>query len=339
MGWVYNLHTTDPHSHVARVVGLCLAFSILACVAVALRFYVRVHTKRRIWCDDFASLLSAMLGMAYAGVSVEQTRWGLGLSEEYFPDANIVMFGKIQYAGGPLYTLALLGFKVSLLCSYIRIGGFVKAYRLTIFVAIVACVLNQLAFTFVLTFACWPVAKQWDNSIPGVCMNTIASYYVTGLGFDIIIIALPLPVLWKLQLRLRQKIALVGVFALGFFITIIQIIRICTIRNLRTWTDSEPVVIWSDVEISLGVMITCIPTYGPLIHAMATTLSSPANTTTTTTTTTNTSSPPTRTPTPTPPKAQNPNPLSAPTGTAKLHPPASPLPLRSNMPRYRLLGV
>ncbi|PYH93080.1 hypothetical protein BO71DRAFT_291755, partial [Aspergillus ellipticus CBS 707.79] len=274
MPWVHNLNTPDPNSHVPRVIGLCLGFSTLACLAVGLRLYVRMHTKRSTWVDDFAALSSAVFGLAYAGVAVEQTRWGLGLSEEYFPDANVVMFSKIQYAGGPLYTLALLGFKVSLLCSYIRIGGFVKVYRVITTVALVACVCNQVTFTFVLCFACHPLAKQWDTTIPGSCMDTVSSYYGTSLGFDIIIIALPLPVLWALQLRLRQKIVLVAVFALGFFITVIQIIRICTIRNLKAYTDSEPVVIWSDVEISLGVIITCIPTYGPLFHAMATTISS-----------------------------------------------------------------
>ncbi|RDH37469.1 hypothetical protein BDQ94DRAFT_166661 [Aspergillus welwitschiae] len=280
MGWVYNLTVPDPHSHVSRVIAICLVFSITACLAVFLRLYIRIHTKRSAWLDDFAALWSALLAMTYAGIAVAQTRWGLGLDARYFPDQNVVMFSKIQYAGGPVYTLALLGFKVSLLSSYLRIGGFVQAYRVTIIVAIVAVTCNQLVFTFLLCFACNPVARQWDTSLPGSCIDTVASYYAlagTSLGFDIIIIALPLPVLLTLQLRLRQKIALVGVFALGFFITIIQIIRIFTIKNLKTYTDSQPIVIWSDVEISLGVIITCIPTYGPFFHAFASTLSSSYN--------------------------------------------------------------
>ncbi|GFN12279.1 hypothetical protein AtubIFM54640_009541 [Aspergillus tubingensis] len=280
MGWVYNLTVPDPHSHVSRVIAICLVFSITACLAVFLRLYIRIHTKRSAWLDDFAALWSALLAMTYAGIAVAQTRWGLGLDAKYFPDQNVVMFSKIQYAGGPVYTLALLGFKVSLLSSYLRIGGFVQAYRVTIIVAIVAVTCNQLVFTFLLLFACNPVARQWDTSLPGSCIDTVASYYAlagTSLGFDIIIIALPLPVLLTLQLRLRQKIALVGVFALGFFITIIQIIRIFTIKNLKTYTDSQPIVIWSDVEISLGVIITCIPTYGPFFHAFASTLSSSYN--------------------------------------------------------------
>ncbi|KAL4862389.1 hypothetical protein BDV12DRAFT_207287 [Aspergillus spectabilis] len=277
MGWVYNLQSPDPDHHIPRVIAICLVFSSAACVAVALRFHVRIWLKKSVWVDDFAALFSAVLGMAYAALAVAQTRWGLGLHADYFPTANNVPFSKMQYIGGPIYTLALLGFKISLLASYFRIGGFVHSYRMVILAAIVACVCNQIVFTIVLSFGCQPIARQWDPSIPGTCINTVASYYGlagTSLGFDVIIIAFPLPILAQLQLKLRQKILLGFLFGLGFFVTIIQIIRIFTIKNLKTYTDSQPIIIWSDVEISLGVIISCIPTYGPYFRAVAINISS-----------------------------------------------------------------
>ncbi|KAL4879309.1 hypothetical protein BJY04DRAFT_220165 [Aspergillus karnatakaensis] len=272
VGWVYNLDTPDPNNHIARVISVCVVFATAACAAVGLRFYVRIWAKKSVGLDDYAALSSALLGVAYAGLAVAQTRWGLGLEAEFFPVANEIQFSKMQYAGGPIYTLALLGFKIALLASYLRIGGFVRAYRMVIMGAIVACVFNQIVFTFVLSFGCKPVAKQWDPSIPGTCINTVASYYAlagTSLAFDVIIIALPLPILAKLQLKLRQKILLGLLFGLGFFVTIIQIIRVFTVKNLETYTDSQPIIIWSIVEISLGVIISCIPTYGPLFRALA----------------------------------------------------------------------
>lgn len=54
------------------------------------------------------------------------------------------------------------------------------------------------------------VAKQWDPELPGKCLNQVHFYYGlagTSLGFDVIIIILPLPVLWRLQLGLKQKVA------------------------------------------------------------------------------------------------------------------------------------
>ncbi|KAF9891409.1 hypothetical protein FE257_004265 [Aspergillus nanangensis] len=272
MGWVHNLDTPHPGNNIAKVIGVCLAFSITACVAVALRFYVRVFIRKSTWFDDYAALFSAVMAMAYASLAVAQTRWGLGIVDENFPPENIVPYGKIQYAGGPIYSLALFGFKVSLLASYLRIGGFVRIYRIICIVATVACGCKGIAFTFVLLFSCRPIAKQWDASIPGTCINTVASYYAlagTSLVFDVIIIGLPLPVLFHLQLQIRQKIVLMVVFALGFFVTVIQIVRIFTIGKLQTYTDSEPIIIWSDIEISLGVIICCIPTYGPLFKSFA----------------------------------------------------------------------
>lgn len=74
MGWVRNLAHPDPHSHIARVIAICLVFSISAVIAVGLRLYIRLHTKRALWFDDYAVVCSAVLGIGYAGISVARTR-------------------------------------------------------------------------------------------------------------------------------------------------------------------------------------------------------------------------------------------------------------------------
>lgn len=160
--------------------------------------------------------------------------------------------------------------------SYLRIAGVVKLYRKVIIAAIVVCVINQLIFAVIISVSCIPVsllflfvlrdsnqlqvAKQWNSSIKGTCIDVIPFYFAlagTSIGLDLIIIALPLPVLWRLQLRLKQKLILAALFALGFFVTIIQIIRIFTVKDLKTYTDSKNIVIWSCIEVSLGVRKYC----------------------------------------------------------------------------------
>ncbi|KAJ5406244.1 hypothetical protein N7465_007528 [Penicillium sp. CMV-2018d] len=280
MGWVYNLHETDPNSDIARVIGICLVCSILAFLSVCLRFYVRISNKRFPWIDDYAALASSLLTLAYAGIAVAQTRWGQGLSAAHFPKENIIPFSRIQYVGGPIYCLAVLGFKVALLASYLRIAGIIKPYRKIIIAAIVVCVVNQLIFAIIISVSCIPVAKQWNASLKGSCIDVIPFYFALGgtsIVLDLIIIALPLPVLWKLQLRLKQKVLLGCLFALGFFVTVIQVIRIFTVWDLKTYTDSKNIVIWSCVEVSLGVIIACIPTYGPLFKSFASTVTSYRN--------------------------------------------------------------
>jgi hypothetical protein len=56
-------------------------------------------------------------------------------------------------------------------------------------------------------------------------------------------------------------------FATGFFVTVIQIIRIFTIKNLQSYTDSAAIIIWSAIEISLGVSTPLAPHYIAISHS------------------------------------------------------------------------
>lgn len=73
--------------------------------------------------------------------------------------------------------------------------------------------------------------------------------------------------LLKLQLPKRKKIVLLAIFSLGIFITIIQIIRILTIKSLANYLDSSLLIMWSMVENNLGIIAACIPTLAPLVKA------------------------------------------------------------------------
>lgn len=75
---------------------------------------------------------------------------------------------------------------------------------------------------------------------------------------------LPFPVLMSLNMQNRKKIVLLGLFGLGIFITIIQIIRIMTVKRLAVYTDSAPLILWSTVEANLGIIVVCIPCLSPL---------------------------------------------------------------------------
>lgn len=76
---------------------------------------------------------------------------------------------------------------------------------------------------------------------------------------------LPFPVLLGLQMRDRKKAVVLGLFGLGVFITVIQIIRIQTVKRLTVYTDSAPLILWSVVEANLGITVASIPCLSPLI--------------------------------------------------------------------------
>ncbi|KAI4736882.1 hypothetical protein E4T50_12637 [Aureobasidium sp. EXF-12298] len=311
LGWVYNLEIAPSESDARGIIALAVVFPLLAVLCVGLKFRIRIKTIgsvgwddialaiscRRLWLLTFASGIKHWLQChshtSYVDIAtqvlfdkctdltrVAETKWGLGLRAADFPLENAVPFSRIQFAGGPLYCLTVLGFKLSLLISYLRVAGFNRIYATVVWTVLVSVVISQILFTILLSVGCQPIAKQWDPSIPGKCLNALPVYFALGgtsLGWDLIIIVLPFPILRRLQLdfhrkvkplcadEFRFKVALFAVFSLGFFVTIVQAVRLTSIARLATYTDSKGSIQWSAVEINLGVVVACVPTFGPLI--------------------------------------------------------------------------
>lgn len=65
----------------------------------------------------------------------------------------------------------------------------------------------------------------------------------------------------------KKKLVLLGIFSLGTFITVIQVIRILTIKSLTNYIDSSQLIMWSMVENNLGIIVTCIPPLSPLVRS------------------------------------------------------------------------
>ncbi|KAM0716933.1 hypothetical protein Q7P37_006785 [Cladosporium fusiforme] len=270
LGWVHNLEEAPAESDAASVIALAAAFSTIAVLFTVLRCIQRWKIVSHLGLDDYAIAASALLGVGYSAIAIYQTKWGLGLDQYSFPLENAVPFSRVQYAGGPIYCLAVLGFKVSLLGGYLRVAGFNRTYAILLYVALALVITSQLIFTFLLSFACTPIARQWDPSIPGSCIDTLPTYFALGgtsLAWDILIIILPFPILRRLQLDKRNKVAIAILYGLGFFVTIVQAIRIHTIAALATYTESKPIIQWSIVEINMGVIVACVPAFSPLLKS------------------------------------------------------------------------
>ena len=67
---------------------------------------------------------------------------------------------------------------------------------------------------------CRPIQANWDHTIEDAkCGNQRAGWLGTGVAniiTDVIILSLPMPSVWDLQLPTRTKVAVLGVFGLGF---------------------------------------------------------------------------------------------------------------------------
>ena len=84
------------------------------------------------------------------------------------------------------------------------IGAFVMAY--------------SLAQTFGIIFTCVPVSAIWNPDVKGRCINSDDLYLACSsfnIATDFVILGLPMPKLWRLNVSITQKIQLTLIFALG----------------------------------------------------------------------------------------------------------------------------
>lgn len=76
-----------------------------------------------------------------------------------------------------------------------------------------------IALILAVFFGCRPFRYTWDKTVPGGhCVNENAVGYgitATNIVTDIVVLVLPIPWLWKLQLETSRKLAIVGIFLLG----------------------------------------------------------------------------------------------------------------------------
>ena len=189
--------------------------------------------------------------------------------------ANCTLKIQIHFAGRPFYQIGVLGFKAALCVAYLRIlSGGQRLYRIIVWAVMITCIAGHVACTLVLIFQCIPVSisprwsslhlilttfkvqKSWIPATIGSCLADVPTF--TGLAivtivYDIIIFLLPIPLIWVLQIRKRRKIALMGVFLLGFFTTLCSFLRLSRIAPLAINGDFTYLVLWGTIELNVGV--------------------------------------------------------------------------------------
>ncbi|KAH1532537.1 hypothetical protein KXX61_002807 [Aspergillus fumigatus] len=195
--------------------------TVLAFVMVCLRLLARWERKQKLWWDDWMIMFSMGWNLVVVGFIFAMLKEGMGLhAGTAVSVSKQVMIAKFLVVAEILYVFNLVWTKLSILLMYYRIFHFPYfkrwAYIIGTFV-----VLWVICITFLFIFICVPVQKLWYPDLPGRCINQVGTWIANAISTivtDLAILVLPMPQVWKLQLRLSEKIALTVAFSLGFFV-------------------------------------------------------------------------------------------------------------------------
>ncbi|KAI0187898.1 hypothetical protein EV127DRAFT_498586 [Xylaria flabelliformis] len=91
---------------------------------------------------------------------------------------------------------------------------------------------------------------QVKNSYLPMFIATAISNFIIDIG----ILSVPIPIVWKLKISVKQKIAISGIFLLGAFYA----------NALDITVNIAPTLYWTELEASIAVISACLPTLRPL---------------------------------------------------------------------------
>ncbi|KAL4891843.1 hypothetical protein BDV59DRAFT_59238 [Aspergillus ambiguus] len=248
------------------VSGVALAFAVLTLVVISLRLFSRIYVLRKMGPDDYLILGAVLFSWAFSAITVVAVQYGLGSHIEDVPPENMVMYALAVWLSSMFY-LTTLGFvKTSVCLFYTRLGDRLLTRLSLIMLGIVAA--QATSFVLVAAFQCQPIDKAWASTKPGKCVN-INVFYLANAALniltDLMTYTLPLGVIFKLQMPVKQKVALAMILCLGLFACVSSIIRITYIPAMLTSADATYAIsgamYWSVIEINVGILASSIPSF------------------------------------------------------------------------------
>ncbi|KAB8069689.1 hypothetical protein BDV29DRAFT_194694 [Aspergillus leporis] len=121
--------------------------------------------------------------------------------------------------------------------------------------------------------ACHPVQFYYDKKLKGGhCMHGQTRFFQAMVSIalveDVTILLMPVPIVWRLKITLRQKIAVTIVFSLGGLVCIFSLMRLIKFRNFVVTdlaSSSAKESIWTVLELDVAIICGCLPLLKPLL--------------------------------------------------------------------------
>ncbi|CAL3967733.1 unnamed protein product [Diplocarpon coronariae] len=257
---------------------------VLASLLVAARLGSRFGVLRHGTADDYVMALAWVLALGMSCALAYGTKRGLGRPDVDIPQSWIGALRGSQYAFTILYNPALMATKTSILIFYLRISrNTQKMLRRGSYGALAVVNSVGLVLTFLNALQCDPVRAGYGplGGAERRCIPIVMLYLCSApanIMTDLAILVLPIPVLTGIRLPPRQKAVLVFTFGLGVFVTIVDVIRIYYLQQAAAhrpdvrsgaaldlaWASCTALM-WSAVEVNVGIICACIPTLRPLM--------------------------------------------------------------------------
>ncbi|PSN68123.1 hypothetical protein BS50DRAFT_665737 [Corynespora cassiicola Philippines] len=183
--------------------------AVVGTIAVAPRFWARRIKRATFWWDDWLALLTVILFWGFAGIAIEG------------PYDEIELHNKVKtlmVADLALTAVTVTTARLSIIFLYYRIFSVSTQMTLCLWAIDMASMGWMIGSLVILPLNCQPVHALFDPTVTGKCLNPqkqIMAAETINSVLDTILVVLPIPLIKKLHLPMREKVAISTIFLLG----------------------------------------------------------------------------------------------------------------------------
>ncbi|RBR23972.1 uncharacterized protein FIESC28_03282 [Fusarium coffeatum] len=249
----------------------------LGTIILFTRYAVRLRTVgwRGLKGDDFFSLLvflfyttdAVMVHLIYyLGTNIEA---GVSELRHHLTAAEIREYelgSKFGLVAWYAYTALIWSLKGTMLCFFSRMT-FGAWYKYFVKAVSILCALTYVAVVLTLTLGCLPYHKNWQvlPDPPARCSFKIQNFLCTAVLnviTDALILCIPIPLLWKLQIPFHKKLIIGLLLSSGVFVITAAVFRV--VLTLSAFPSAITINAWGSREIIVGIATVNLPVLRPL---------------------------------------------------------------------------
>ncbi|KAF5694875.1 integral membrane protein [Fusarium denticulatum] len=254
-----------------------LSIHILCILCAVIRVYTKLFIVRKISPEDWPSFTSLVIYIVYFGIGHHALMSAFGQDIWWVNADDLSHALKLFWIDCPVYTLLLGMTKVTIILFYIRLCHVYTLFCQLCWACILIISISTGVFMSLNIFQCTPIRWNWDRfggeDVDFWCMDLNKlqwSINITNIIFDIVVLVLPIPLIWKTKSTFRRKLGIVLMFSLGVVVLVASCLKmrynvLYGHSNNITW-DYMDLMVWAGIESSVSIAAPCLPTVRLFLH-------------------------------------------------------------------------
>ncbi|PYH92919.1 hypothetical protein BO71DRAFT_420462 [Aspergillus ellipticus CBS 707.79] len=202
------------------MIGAVVTLMVIATLSVSLRAFLRIiSTEVDLALDDYLIFIALLCCYGLGTCVLISLSYGNGHHIETLTDHDFTVLWKLLFAHVILYAAGVTCTKTSIMMFYRRIFKLYWSLWPVMFL-----ILGYFTVIIVtIAVACRPLPYFWEqythpDTAKGTCIDTATFFLGNGIAavlIDVIILCVPIPITWKLQMPKSQRMAVIGILLLG----------------------------------------------------------------------------------------------------------------------------